>query len=376
MDAVPPLPLDGSQLPDGIRKFGDPKAPGPAKTMAAKGLVPVKGEQLVALLVQLSADSDADVAKAATDTLKGLPAGVLLAACESDLHPSFLDRLADLFGDRDDVLERIVSGSSTADATIARVARRCSEYVSEVIATNQQRLLGAPKIVEALYENRNTRMSTADRLVELCARHGVPLDGIPAFEQHVEAIRGQLIAEPSDEPLPSDLEFQEALAADADDSEAIELDIAEGTETVKERFKPLWARIAGMSVSEKIRLATIGDSAARAVLVRDANRLVSYAAISSPRTHEAEAARIARSKQVAEDVLRYIGNKREWIRNYEVKKALVFNPKTPLGIALRFLSHMRDGDLRNLSRNRNVPAPLKQAAQQRIHEKTRGGKQR
>jgi len=344
----------------------------PARTMAAKGLVPVKGEQLVALLTQLSADSDAGIAKAASSTLSGLPEGVLLSACESDLHAAFLDRIAELFPSHDEVLERIVSNGGTGDETIERVARMCSERVSEAIAVNQQRLLGAPKIVEALYKNKATRMSTADRLIELCARHGVELDGIPAFQAHVAAIQGQLIPEPSDEPLPSDMDFREALAHDDDDAEAIEQDKVDGTETLKKKFQPLWSKIGQMSVSEKLRMATIGDSAARAVLVRDPNRMVSYAAIASPTTSDAEAARIANSKEVAEDILRYIGNKREWVRNYEVKRSLAFNPKTPLGIALRYLSHMRDSDLKNLARSRNVPASVKQAAQQRIAQKQRG----
>ena len=371
MEDLPALPLPGTELPDAIRRFGDPKAPGPARTMAAKGLVPVKGEQLVALLAQLSADPDPGVQTAATETLRGLPDGVLLAACESDLHPAFLDRLSSVFPQREDVLERVVTNEHAADATVARVARTCSETVSEAIAVNQQRLLAAPKIVEALYKNKATRMSTADRLIELCARHGVELD-IPSFHQHVEAIKGQLIPEPSDEALPSDHDFREAIEADADDVEVYEHDQVEGTETLKTKYEPLWAKVGRMSISEKVRMATIGDSAARALLVRDPNRLVSYAAISSPMANEAEAVRIAHSKEVGEDILRYIGNKRDWVRNYEVKRALIYNPKTPLGIALRFLTHLRDSDLKTLSRSRNVPAAVKQAASQRIAQKERG----
>ena len=376
MDPAPRLPLDASELPQPIRKFGDPKAPGPAKTMAAKGLVPVKGEQLVALLLQLVADRDETIRKAATDTLKGLPDNVLQAACESAMHPAFLHELVRVFPHRDDVLERIAQNPEAVDATIELMARSSSEYLSEVIATNQQRLLGAPKIIESLYHNRNTRMSTADRLIELAARNEVKLHGIPAFEQHVEAIRDQLIPEPTDEPLPADLDFQQALEADEDDDEAVERDPVEGTEEVKQKFLPLHQQLGKMSVPERIRMAQIGESAARQLLVRDANRLVAYAAISSPRTSEAEAARVAHSKEVGEDILRYIGNKKDWIRNYEVKKALITNPKTPLGIALRFLSHMRENDLKNLSRSRNVPAPLKQAANQRIQQKQRGGRRK
>lgn len=372
MNAAPALPLSASELPPGIRRFGDPKAPGAARGMAARGLVPIKGADLVGLLAQLSADPDAGIAKSATDTLRGLPEGVLLSACDGELHPAFLDRIAELFHDHEAVLDRVVQNGATADATIARVARACSEHLSESIALNQQRLLSAPRIVEALYKNKNTRMSTADRLVELCARHGVVLEGIAAFQQHVEAIRGQLVAEPSDEPLPSDVEFREALEADADDTDAIEQDEVEGTEKLKQKFEPLWTRIARMSISEKVRMATIGEAAARAVLVRDPNRLVAYAAIASPRTNEAEALRFARSKEVGSDILRYIADKGDWARRYEVQRSLMFNPKTPLAIALRFLNFMHDSDLKKLSRSRNVQAPVKQAAQQRINQKQRG----
>jgi hypothetical protein len=97
--------------------------------------------------------------------------------------------------------------------------------------------------------------------------------------------------------------------------------------------------------------------------------MVAIAAISSPAVSEAEAARVAMSKQVSEDILRYIGNRRDWLGNYEVKRGLCFNPKTPTGISLRFLSHLRFNDLRSLARSKNVPAPLRTAAGQRVSQK-------
>ena len=76
-------------------------------------------------------------------------------------------------------------------------------------------------MIEALYKNRNTRMSTADRLIEFAARNGLDLTGIPAFKDHVEAMQGQLIPEPSEEPLPQDQAFAQSLAADGDGDEDI-----------------------------------------------------------------------------------------------------------------------------------------------------------
>ena len=368
MERISPLPLPVDELPENLRRFGDPGAPTPAKMMAAKGLVPIQGSGLVTLLCQLGADTDEKVKNAARATLEGLPDTVLLPACEAELHPAVLAELKKLFGKRDDVVERLVQNSQIADETLEQIARACSERISEIIAVNQKRLLNVPQIVEALYKNKNTRMSTADRLVELCARNDVELKGIPSFKAHVQAIQGQLIPEPTEEPLPTDVIFQELLDEDSDE-QAIERDNADGTEELKERFKPLSFRIREMSLGEKIRLAIVGDAAARSILVRDPNTLVSHAAISSPAMNETEASAIAHSKEVSKDILRYIGNRKEWVRKHEVKRALVFNPKTPVGIALRFLDHMRTNDLKTLSRSRGIPNELKAAARQRLRKK-------
>jgi hypothetical protein len=127
-----------------------------------------------------------------------------------------------------------------------------------------------------------------------------------------------------------------------------------------------------MKKQQKIRLAVIGGAAARSILVRDNNKAVARAAIASPKMASGEAAGVARSKDVSEEILRYIANKKKWVGTYEVKKALVFNSKTPLTTSLKFLSHLRDNDLKALTRSRNVAGPLKQAAVQRVDKKTKG----
>jgi len=370
MEQPPPLPLPPSQLPESIRRFGDPAGPLPARTMAAKGLVPVKGTDLVTLLIQLTRDAEPSVAAAAEQTMVGLPEGILLAACAAPLHPSVLDALADRCGRSGAALEAVVSNSVTADSTIRRVARMCAESITEMISSNEQRLIGAPAIIEALYMNSNTRMSTADRLIELAARHELRLDAIPAYEAHVRAIQGQLIPEPSDEPMPGDIGFREALAHDEDDPDAIERDAVDGTETLKRKFTQLRQQIGGMTDSEKIRMAMVGSAAARAILIRDPRREIADAAARGIKS-DREAANIAMSREVGEDILRLIGSRKRWLSNYEVKKALVLNPKTPVAIALQFLTHLRDSDLRALSRSRNVAGPIKSAASMRYQQKTR-----
>jgi hypothetical protein len=335
--------------------------------MAARGMVPVKGGDLVLLLVQLTADADPGVSQSAGDTLQELPETVLLPACEEDLHAAVFHEVALRFSTHDEVLDRLVQNHAVADATIANISTHCPERIAEIIAVNQQRLLGAPEIIEALYKNRNTRMSTADRLIELAARHAVDLTGIPMFDELKKAIQGQLIPEASEEPLPSDDSFSRALEEDAD-QDAVERDKIEGTEETKEEFVSLQAKIRGMNVGEKIRMALLGNAAARSILVRDPNRVVSMAAIASPAMGESEAKNAAQSREVSEDVLRFIGRKREWLRSYEIKRHLCNNPKTPLALSMTFLAHLRRNDQRALSRSRGIPGPLKQAAKRRAKQ--------
>jgi len=364
MLATPELPIPLDDVPEALRRFADPSGPVPARMMAAKGMVPVKGADLVLLLAQLSADPDAGVSQAARNTLEGLPENVLLPACKADLPGGVLHEVALRFSNNDEVLARLAANHAVADATMARISSHCVERITEIIAVNQQRLIGAPAIIEALYKNKKTRMSTADRLVELAARHDVELTGIPMFDELKKAIRGQRVPEPSEEPLPSDDLFAKALDEDTD-KDAVERDKVDGTEETKEEFIPLHTKIRNMNVGEKIRMALLGNAAARSILVRDPNRVVSMAAIASPAMGESEAKNAAQSREVSEDVLRYIGRKREWLRSYEIKRFLCNNPKTPLALSMTFLNHLRRNDLRALSRSRGIPGPLKQAAKRR-----------
>lgn len=368
MDALARLPLPDAALPESTRRFLGADAPAPARMMAARGMVPLKGAELLVVLVQLGHLEDESIANAARATLRGLPEGVLVAAAAASTIPEILDGLADLCAEREPVLESIVTTGATASETIARIARAATEHLGEVIATNQQRILAAPSILESLYKNKRVRMSTVDRLVELAARNGVDVPGIPAFQLHAEALAGELIPEPSDEPLPSDQMFVEALEADSSDGEVVEVSGSDedAVEKIRDAFKPLAFRIREMTTAEKIRFAVVGDAAARALLVRDPKRAVYFAAISSPAMTESEAAGIAHSREVSVDVLRYLGNRKEWLKNYDLKRALTFNAKTPMDISLRFLSHLRASDLKMLSQSRGVPNQLKVLARQRM----------
>jgi hypothetical protein len=122
-------------------------------------------------------------------------------------------------------------------------------------------------------------------------------------------------------------------------------------------------------VSQTIRAAMLGNAAERLLLVRDSNRLVAAAAVKSPLIQENEIVRISASRNVTEDVLRVIALDREWTRSHQIKLNLVSNPRTPFVFAAKLIMHLREHELKALSRSKNVAGAVVQAAKQQLTRK-------
>ncbi len=342
-------------------------APEKLQEMAAKGIAPgVRPAELLALLVVFSSSEREGVRAAAQKTLAALPDQLVNGALSADLQPAVIDALARACLEKREVLDKLLAMPRVHLETVEEVARGGSEAVTELIATNESRLLGHPRIIELLYLNKHTRMSTADRLIDLAVRNGVVLSGIPAFREAAAALQGELIPEASEEPTPDDLLFQEteqiASALENAPEEDTHHEDEEGKETLKDKYVPLYQRLANMTMSQKIRRAMLGSKEERMLLVRDSNQIVAGAAIRSPLMQENEIVLISRNKNIGDEVLRVISSKPEWLKSYTVKKNLVENPKTPVPVASRLVQHLREADLKNVAKSKNVTGPVKDAA--------------
>jgi hypothetical protein len=366
-------PIDLSELPPPVQRVLAAGAPLPLRQMAAKGVLPgAKPEHLVTVLAALGQDSDPAIVAAATQTLRQLPPQVRDGALQSDLQPAAIEALLHAFGTEPSVVERLLRMRRVSERVVVQLAEQATEQTGELVATNETLLLAYPRAIEALYMNKRVRMSTADRILELAVRNKLEL-GIPAYKEAAQAIANELIPEASAEPTPDDLLFQQIdrLASEAelsDDEDTHDTD-EEGKELLKEKFMPLYASISQMTITQKIRRGILGTSAERMLLIRDNNRLVASAAASSPLINENEAARIASNRNVIDDVLRIIAQNRALTRNYQVKLNLVLNPRTPLSFSSRMLPHLRDNDLRAISKSKNVPSNIQAMARQQLLRK-------
>ena len=125
-------------------------------------------------------------------------------------------------------------------------------------------------------------------------------------------------------------------------------------------------RIASLNVARRIALAMKGNREERAILIRDPNRIVTAAVLSSPKMNDTEVAAIAKMQNVSEDVLRTIANNRAWLKNYTVVLAVVKNPKTPVALSMNLMARLSEKDLKLLSTDRNVPDALRTQARRKM----------
>jgi hypothetical protein len=125
-------------------------------------------------------------------------------------------------------------------------------------------------------------------------------------------------------------------------------------------------RIAAMTVAQRVVAAMKGTREERAILIRDPNKMVTVAVLSSPKLTETEVESIARMTSVSEEALRIIGRTRAWMKNYAVMAGLAKNPKTPVALSMNLLARLTDKDLKMISTDRNVPDVVRQTARRKM----------
>ena len=120
--------------------------------------------------------------------------------------------------------------------------------------------------------------------------------------------------------------------------------------------------LGSLPIVERMKLAMKGTRSQRAQLIRDSNKLVAAAVLSSPKLTETEVEAFAKMANVTEEVLRAIAINRTWMKNYGVVAGLTRNPKTPPGISMHRVQRLNEKDLKMLTTDRNVPEAVRLAA--------------
>lgn len=131
------------------------------------------------------------------------------------------------------------------------------------------------------------------------------------------------------------------------------------------------AVLSSLPIVERMKLAMKGTRAQRAQLIRDSNKLVAAAVLSSPKLTETEVEGFAKMANVTEDVLRIIAMNRTWMKTYGVLWGLARNPKTPPAVSMQLLSRLNERDLKMITMDRNVPEAVRMAARKFVVKGTK-----
>jgi hypothetical protein len=251
-------------------------------------------------------------------------------------------------------MERVIMHPAVSDATLLYLAERAGQSVLEHLADNQRRL--TTEIVAAIVANPR-----AERVLKFRLGWREEVEPEVAGEDSVS----------EEEPLET---FPEAVDGDPDEIEDVPDDEIEAQLRAAEEKGVSKHQLAmELKVSEKIKIAMSGDKEWRKILIKDPNKLVHGAVLKNGRVTEGEVLLVAKNKTASDELIRLILLNRDWMKNYELRRALVSHPKTPLPKALRFLGELSLRDLKELMRSRNVSNAIATTARREVERKLKRG---
>ena len=388
------MPAETTSTNPVVKSIISGNAPPAARSAAARGMLPLSQADLLEVLVHLTADNDPAIAGAAQETMSEQQAADLLqAAAAENTAPSVLGYLASLTSATREIHEAIAANANTPDEAIALLARATVHAsLIELITFNQQRLIRSPAIIDAILLNP-ARTPEAERRAKETRREFFEKER--GARQIAEELRARGNAAAAEFFESADLstaqgemsiddawviaQHIEVSDVDIDDSwlarefmEETPEQIAANVQAVlnAERLEgeispervSLIRKIMFMTVKDRVKLAMKGDREARGILIRDSNKVVATGVIHNPRITDHEIENISSMRQVADEVLRIIGNNRQWARSYPIIHNLVRNPRTPMATAVQILPRIRTKDLKSISLNRNVSQAVRQQA--------------
>ena len=380
-------------------------APRPAQIAAARGMLPLPQTDLLEILAALADDSDPELAEHARRTLASQDKNELQITLKSDeIAPSVLAYFAGQSDQPKQIHEAILSNPKTPTAAIIKFARETSDgELLEVVSFNQQMLIAAPQIIDAIIANpyrtaeAERRASETKReffqkergaqqiadelraqgkeaaaefieqadfaadLEATSSKSGLSFEDAILLAEHIEVLDG----ETDNDWLFS--EYIEEFFEETEEQRALivnkilgELRV-EDDEISGERVSMI-NRILKMGMKDRVKLAAKGDREARNILVRDPNRIVAQAVIANTKITEQEVEKIAAMRSVPEDVLRQIAINRNWARKYSIMHNLAKNPRTPMGNVISILTRLQLRDLQALTKSRNVSDAVRKQA--------------
>lgn len=289
---------------------------------AARGNGEFQGAELVNALLFLIHGKDRECRIEALKTFKRIDAEHLLPLVSaSDASPRILDLIAKVRIEDRRVMAPLLGNGALAAETLLHIARSASGPILSLLVADPGLISSDTGVTAAILDNPHASE-------ELKGLLGHP--GDPSGE-----------AESASDPGVTGAE-----------------DVPPDEEEVSDEHLSKYQMSLELPVAEKIKLALTGDKEWRSIFLKDANKLVCGAVMKNPRITDGEVLAVAKNKSSSEELIRLITLNNDWVKNYEIKKALVIHNRTPLPKALRYMNILSEKDLKNLAKSREVSSVI------------------
>ncbi len=307
-----------------VARIVKPGAPRDAQLAAARGALPLAGKDLLSVLFFLCRSSDVEIKTSAVKTLRQMPVTILTPLCKDEsLHPQLLELMARARMADGDLMGAVIMHPSVSLKTLLYLADKAGPEVLERLAGHQNMLAEHPEVVEAIITN-------------------------PAAPKALKYKLGWQDPESNTGPE------QDPEAAEVDEDGRSQTEVEALMEEASREGMSKYQIALELKVAEKIKMALTGDKEWRTIMMKESNKLVQAAVMKNPRISDGEVLMVAKTRTSSDDLIRMILLNKDWVKSYEIKKALLIHPKTPPPKALRFITYLTMKDLKELAKSRQI----------------------
>ncbi len=316
------------------------------RLLAARGYLPLPPSELIPLQVGLARETDPEIAGRAAAALRATEPEVVADFVATEAEEEQLTFFAS-DAQHPTVVEALLRRRDMPHHLLRAMAPRLPVAGQEILILRQDAIVESPDILDALESNAHLDSSVRRRIGE--------------YRQHLLRPKEAAAVEPVDGEREDSgdgrkVSDEEVVAAIAEVKKVATKGDVDDVTGLSE------GQIRLLTVPIRRRLTQGASRTLRSILIRDSNPTVAVATLLNNRIGDEEAEQIARNRSVCDDVLQEIGRRREWVSKTAVVQALVSNPRTPVGVSVRLVGRLGLRDLRNLSRNRNIPDAVRTRA--------------
>ena len=158
----------------------------------------------------------------------------------------------------------------------------------------------------------------------------------------------------------------EQLGANAADPQSGTTGLPKGSSALSWPIERLQAEWSSLPQSEKIRVAKHGKRPARALILRSQDKVLHAFLLKNNGISTEEVAMMASMANLDPNLLRQLANAPEWAGTTSIARNLVANPKLPLPLVRKLMTHLPMDEMRRLAKSGNVRQAIKRMLIQQI----------